>query len=115
VRAFYFDSSALVKRYLTEMGSAWVIALTTPPAGHTLIIVEITRVEVAAALAARHRASGGISRKERDDAVNLLHQHCATDYQLTPVSPLIVDHAVTLTKTIDCEAMMQCNSLPLSL
>ena len=52
--AFYFDSSALTKRYLTEIGSAWVTNLTDPAAANTIIVAEITRVEVAAALASRH-------------------------------------------------------------
>ncbi|MCI0711126.1 MAG: type II toxin-antitoxin system VapC family toxin [Chloroflexi bacterium] len=63
---FYFDSSALVKRYLRETGSAWVRSLASPSAGHTIVVAAITRVEVAAAFAARHRMPGGISRTQRD-------------------------------------------------
>lgn len=68
---FYLDSSAVAKRYLREVGTAWVRALTDPAAGNTITLSTITRAEVAAALAARHRA-GDISRRERDDAVDLL-------------------------------------------
>lgn len=66
--------------------------------GHTIIVAEITQVEVAAALAARHRAPGGITRTERDDAVDLLHSHCDTQYRLTPLSPTTIDQAVNLTQ-----------------
>ncbi len=45
----YVDASALVKRYVTEAGSAEVIALTTRAEGVATAIV--TRAEVAAALA----------------------------------------------------------------
>ena len=45
----YADASALVKRYVTEAGSAEVIALTTRAEGVATAIV--TRAEVAAALA----------------------------------------------------------------
>ena len=38
----YLDASAMVKRYSPETGSAWVKALTDPPAGHTIILSEIT-------------------------------------------------------------------------
>ena len=69
---FFLDSSALVKRYLTETGSGWVLRLTDPAAGHTISIAELTEVEVAAALAARHRAPGGITRAERDAVIGLL-------------------------------------------
>jgi predicted nucleic acid-binding protein len=95
---FYFDSSALVKRYLTELGSIWVLALTDPAAGHMLISAEITRVEMAAAFASRHRAPGGISQKERDDAVDLLLKHCDTEYQITSLSPASISRAVSLTQ-----------------
>jgi hypothetical protein len=59
VSAFYLDASALVKRYLAEIGSAWIVKLSDPSAGHPITIAEITQVEVAAALAGRHRAPGG--------------------------------------------------------
>jgi len=45
----YIDASALVKRYVTEMGSAEVVALTTGAAA--LATALVTRAEVAAAFA----------------------------------------------------------------
>lgn len=49
MRAFYFESSALVKRYLDETGSDCVRAVLT---GEPLVVsAVITRVEVAAAVA----------------------------------------------------------------
>jgi uncharacterized protein len=38
----FFDSSALVKRYLTESGSTWITALLDPSAGHTIVVAAIT-------------------------------------------------------------------------
>ncbi len=73
---YYLDSSTLVKRYLTETGSTWLRSLIDPPSDNTVLIAEITQVEVAAAVAARHRAVGGISREARDGTVNLLAKHC---------------------------------------
>ena len=55
---YYLDSSALVKRYLTEVGSTWISTLIDPQADHTIVVSELTQVEVAAALSARHRAGG---------------------------------------------------------
>ncbi len=94
----FFDSSALVKRYLTEIGSAWVGAQTDPAAGNTIVVAEITRVEVAAALAARHRATGGITRAERDQLFNLLAQHVAAEYRAIPISAAVADRAMQLTQ-----------------
>ena len=96
--AFFFDSSALVKRYLTEVGSTWVNTETDPDNGNVTIVAEITRVEVAAAIARRHRASGGITRDERDTSVNLLLEHFNTEYQIVPVSDEVISRAVGLTQ-----------------
>jgi hypothetical protein len=95
---FFFDSSALVKRYLSERGNAWVLRLTDSTAGNTITLAEITQVEVAAALAARHRAPGGISRRERDGAVDLLAYHCQNEYNLIALNRAILDRAVDLTQ-----------------
>jgi uncharacterized protein len=56
VNIYFLDSSALVKRYLTETGSAWVGDLADPDAHNPLIIARITWVEVLSALARRRRA-----------------------------------------------------------
>lgn len=95
---FFVDSSALVKRYVTEVGTPWIQALSNPVAGNTLVSAAITRVEVAAALASRHRASAGLSLAERDGAVALLEQHCATEYVLIPIDTPVLDRGLTLTQ-----------------
>lgn len=53
---FFFDSSALVKRYMVEIGTPWVQAITDPSVGHTIFVAQITEVEVVSA----------IKKKERD-------------------------------------------------
>jgi hypothetical protein len=98
VSVFYLDTSALVKRYLVEVGSAWVDRLTDPASGHTIITAELAQVEAAAAIAARQRASGGITLRERDDAVDLLAVHCTTEYRLVGTNPIILDRAIRLTQ-----------------
>jgi predicted nucleic acid-binding protein len=95
---FYFDSSALVKRYLREPGSIWVRSLASPAAGHTIVVATITRVEVAAAFAARHRMPGGISRMQRDSALSLLLAHLSAHYQIAPLDNRTLSLAVNLTQ-----------------
>ena len=95
---FYLDASAVVKRYSSETGSAWVKGLTDLPAVHTIILGEITLAEVSAALAAKHRAPGGITREERDKALALFLSHCETEYELIAISRFIIDLAVSLTQ-----------------
>jgi predicted nucleic acid-binding protein len=98
VSVYYLDTSALVKRYLPEIGSAWVGTITDPSSGHTIVTAEIAQVEAAAAIAARQRAPGGITLQERDDAVDLLAVHCTNEYRLVGTNPLILDRAIRLTQ-----------------
>jgi hypothetical protein len=53
--AYYRDTSALGKRYVSEIGSAWVRALTAPAAGHALVTARITMAEMYSVLARRKR------------------------------------------------------------
>jgi predicted nucleic acid-binding protein len=46
VAVLYLDSSAVVKRYVAEIGSAWVQGLTAPAAGNRSWIAAVTGVEV---------------------------------------------------------------------
>ena len=96
---FYLDASAVVKRYYPETGSAWIRSLANPAAGHTLVIGEITLVEVAAALAAKHRIPQGISRAERDAAVAVFLSHCDIEYELVATNRSSIDRAVSLTQS----------------
>lgn len=95
---FFLDSSALVKRYLTEQGSLWVSNRCDPSTGTTILIAEITRVEVAAAIASRHRLTGGITLVERDRLVGLLLRHCDAEYTMIPLGQLVLGAAVQLTQ-----------------
>ena len=95
---YFVDSSGLVKRYATEPGSSWIQSITAPANGSIVLLSEITRAEVTAALARKHRQPGGISLHERDSAVALFLGHCAAEYDLAPVTPAIIDRAVMLTQ-----------------
>ena len=95
---FFLDASAAVKRYQSEPGSVWIEALTDPAAGHIIVLGEITLAEVGAALAAKHRVQGGISREERDRALTLFLRHCDAEYELVAVSRAGIDRAVSLTQ-----------------
>jgi predicted nucleic acid-binding protein len=53
-----FDASAIVKRYLNEIGSGWVQGLADPTAAHEIFLTRITRVEIIAAVTRRGR--GGL-------------------------------------------------------
>lgn len=91
----YFDSSALVKRYLAEMGSAWVQARCNDPA-RTIATVDLSRVEVAAAFAAKLRGNF-ITQAEYQEARTKLAADSQKRYHLIPVTSQRVDEAIELT------------------
>ncbi len=95
---YFFDSSALVKRYLTEPGTTWVLAITNPPSTDSVFLVEISMAEVAAAIAARQRAPRGFSVAERDQVVGRFLQDCAQRFLIVEWDRSILDLAVTLTQ-----------------
>lgn len=95
---YYVDASALVKRYADEPGSTWIRQITDSRAQGTILLVEITLAEVASALAAKHRAPGGITRQQRDRALSRFLQDCDEHFVLLPVDRPVIDHAVDLTQ-----------------
>lgn len=95
---FYLDASALVKRYAHERGTGWVRDLTDPMSGNVILSSRLSLAEVAAALAAKQRAPGGLSQAGRDRAVNLFLAHCQLEYRLVEVDRFVSDLAVRLTQ-----------------
>jgi predicted nucleic acid-binding protein len=53
--AYYFDTSALAKRYVEEVGSAWVQALVAQQSGQTTYTSVLTQPELVSALQRRVR------------------------------------------------------------
>jgi hypothetical protein len=78
--AYFFDSSALVKRFAREQGSAFVLSLLRPSTKNRLYAARITEVEVCAALSRRKKgntinaaqAANGLRRLRRDLPEGLL-------------------------------------------
>lgn len=47
---YFFDSSALVKRYANEAGTGWVKGITDPTSPNSIYVAELTGVEVISAI-----------------------------------------------------------------
>ncbi len=93
----YLDTSAIVKRYTSESGSAWLDAYIDPLSGNNTILSEITIAEFAAAICAKERART-ISANQRSTALSLFLGHCRVEYRLLAVTRLVIDRAVLLTQ-----------------
>ena len=57
--AYVLDTSAVVKRYIQEIGTGWVRSIADPAAAHLIYLARITDVEVTSAIIRRQR--GGAS------------------------------------------------------
>ncbi|MCZ7574883.1 MAG: type II toxin-antitoxin system VapC family toxin [Ardenticatenaceae bacterium] len=91
---YYFDTSALVKRYAQEAGTAWVMNLTDPAIGHDIYIVRITGPEMVAALFRKVR-TGEITPADAARATANFRTDFRTQYQIVEVTPSVADRAMT--------------------
>ena len=78
-RADFVDSSALVKRYVQETGTAWVRRLTRHKPWTIIYIARITVVEVTSAVA-RRRGGKTISRAQASSFLSRFRKHVAGRY-----------------------------------
>ncbi len=95
---YYLDSSALVKRYLNETGSAWVASLFATTPDNEVFIAAITSVEVTAAITRRARG-GSIESTDAAAACQTLRADLATDYQIVELSEPLLTSAATVAET----------------
>lgn len=92
---YYFDSSALVKRYVAEVGTAWAQSLCAPSAGHILYTVRLSGAEIVAALFRRVR-TGTLSPADAQAAALQFKADFRADYQIVEVTEALVDRAMAL-------------------
>jgi hypothetical protein len=83
---YQFDTSALVKRYVNETGSIWVRTIVDLASGNVISTAQVTRAEVASALARRAR-EGSLSLVESERLIQAFEVHCLTQYRLVPTEP----------------------------
>jgi hypothetical protein len=92
VSLFFLDSSALVKRYVTEVGSDWIRSLTHPSTPNQLIIARITWVEVLSALA-RRRREGSVAADDVAQAMQAFRYDLDMQYQIVELDAALADTA----------------------
>ena len=99
--SYYFDTSAMVKLYVTEAGSKWVENIINLRAGndfvHAVAFVKIGIVETAAALTRRQRM-GDITLAERDQLYASFMQDVERRYLTMAVSDDLLLLASELTQ-----------------
>ena len=96
--AYFVDSSALVKRYVLETGTAWVRRLTRRSPSTIIYIVRITAVEVTSAVA-RRRKDGTLTSRKASSILHRFRQHLAGRYTIIEITPALADAAMRLANT----------------
>jgi uncharacterized protein len=90
---YFLDTSALVKRYVTETGSAWITALTELSAANTCWMSGLTRVELLAALYHRVRM-GTVPLIAAQQTEHVFRHELSTHFQVIPLDSLLLDQAM---------------------
>jgi predicted nucleic acid-binding protein len=92
---YFLDTSAVVKRYVQETGTAWVKRLADPAAGHFLYVARIADVEMTAAIA-RRRRSGSLTLALGSAAINEFRHDFAQHYRIVEITIPLLGHASQL-------------------
>ena len=123
--SYYLESSALVKRYVVETGTAWIRGLSAPFSGNTLFIAQITGVEAVTAITLRARR-GATSPGDAATAIANFRRDFALGYFAVPITLAVIGRAMDLTEThglrgydavqlataLQVQAQRQANGLP---
>lgn len=96
--AYFLDTSAVVKRYVQEIGTPWTRALADPAAGHFLYIARITDVELTAAIA-RRRLGTSLNPAQALAALNQFRQDFAQDYRILEITIPLLKRAAQQPRT----------------
>jgi uncharacterized protein len=95
---YFVDSSALVKRYINETGSNWVLNLCNPASNNDIVIAAILSVEIVAAITRRTKG-GSITPKDSTDLCDHFKLDLQTEYQVIEISDRIINDAMNLAQT----------------
>ena len=93
--AYFFDSSALAKRHVREIGTAWVIGLMRDSATERIYVARITSVEVTSALARRQRGNT-ISSAEAGKALTRFRRLYQNRYFKIDITNRLIERAESL-------------------
>lgn len=92
---YFFDSSGLAKRYITETGTAWVRGITDPASVDRVYVARITLVEIVSAVVRRGRR-GDITPNDVTTALADVRSDFAALYDVIAVNNRLVNLATVL-------------------
>ncbi len=93
----FLDSSALVKRYIAEVGSQWVAGLMIPTSTNAVHISVVSGAEVVAAFVRRERG-GSLSPDQASRAIAEFGDDWSNLYELVRADRAVINRAMLLAK-----------------
>ncbi len=93
--AYFVDSSGLVKRYVVETGSKWILDLVRPSANNLIYVARISGVEVVSALA-RKRKGNLLDLQKASKAISRFEKHFDLRYQKINITIDLINSAMSL-------------------
>ena len=94
--AYFFDSSAVVKRYVNETGTPWVSSITDPAAGARVYVAAVAGVEGVSAVTRRLVHVKTISQTDAATTLASFRQDFSVEYRVIPVSDSVIARAMAL-------------------
>ena len=91
----FFDSSGLVKRYIAETGTAWVISQLRPSAANDIFVAGVTGIEVASAITRRVKGKS-ISQSFADKALKRFKRDFDKRFIVIDLTPTIIEEGILL-------------------
>lgn len=92
---YFFDSSSLVKRYVKEKGTVFVLNLFKPSARNQIYVSRLALVEVISALTRRQRA-GSVSAVQFGKAATRFRRVFKQQFRILDADEPIIERASTL-------------------
>ena len=100
---YFFDTSAIVKRYFPEKGHAKIVELCSPEQGNKLYISQAALVEVVATICRKTREQA-IIVTQRDDLIDTFRQDSQDTYIISLVTASIYTSAGNLCRSYKLRA-----------
>ncbi len=89
---YYLDTSALIKRYVDEVGSGWLRAMLNVQPSPSIVVVHLIIVEVTSALTRRTR-EGTLTPAEYAQVQNVFRSDCLHEYEIVTAVGGVIDQA----------------------
>lgn len=90
---YFFDTGALVKRQVNEVGSGWVRSMLRAKPGHRVYIARITAVEVFSAIT-RRQHQGHLTTSQAGAMLGHFRRHLALRYRVIELTPAHINEAM---------------------